>query len=356
MSKVVNSCRACGLSLSSNQRKYCGEKNLEKSCDTCGNSYLQKCQKRESRFCSIGCQNKNTDVIAKANKSREEADFQSYAHEQWKKSFLAKHGVDNPSQLEEVKAKKAANGPTGFARPEFKEIIRNRYNVENVSQLPEIREKIKRTSLERYGTTNPASSAQVKEKIEALFLERYGVKSSLSLPHVQSFSANGKRISKLNRAWQSLILNELNIAMEFEEHFFGSYADLGYGNLLVDINPAISHSSDISYAHATGLCQDESCLVHPPLKKNYHQDRALRALSGGKVLISIFDSTSKEDALESIWKSHLALKGERENRPRSGSLSLDSRYLIGVAPDGFEIIEPKENAGVFDCGEFRIKP
>lgn len=53
-----------------------------------------------------------------------------------------------------------------------------KYGVENISQLKEIKDKKKQTCLVNYGVDNPAKSDIVYEKIRETCLERYGVDSS----------------------------------------------------------------------------------------------------------------------------------------------------------------------------------
>lgn len=55
-----------------------------------------------------------------------------------------------------------------------------KYGVENVSQLKEIKEKKEQTCLEHFGVENPAQSKEVYDKIRQTCLEVYGVESSNS--------------------------------------------------------------------------------------------------------------------------------------------------------------------------------
>lgn len=50
----------------------------------------------------------------------------------------------------------------------------SKYGVENLSQSPEIQEKIKQNSLEKYGTKHFLSSKEVRDKIGKTNLEKYG--------------------------------------------------------------------------------------------------------------------------------------------------------------------------------------
>lgn len=47
--------------------------------------------------------------------------------------------------------------------------------MENVFQLSETKEKIKKTNLEKYGCENPLQNNSIKEKVKQTCLEKYGV-------------------------------------------------------------------------------------------------------------------------------------------------------------------------------------
>ena len=51
----------------------------------------------------------------------------------------------------------------------------NKYNVENIMQLPQIREKVKQNNLKKYGYEYTAQIPSIKEKIKQTNLKKYGV-------------------------------------------------------------------------------------------------------------------------------------------------------------------------------------
>ena len=55
-----------------------------------------------------------------------------------------------------------------------KEIIKNKYDVNNIRELDWVNEKINSTNLERYGCKNPFGNSKVIEKIKKSNLEKYG--------------------------------------------------------------------------------------------------------------------------------------------------------------------------------------
>lgn len=121
-----------------------------------------------------------------------------------KETCLRKFGVDNPSKLPEIKAKKAQTFASNFDTPEKLEEIRARYRetcmgkfgVDNPSKLPEIkakkaqtfsknfdsleklgsiREKFKETCVKIYGVENPSKSPEIKAKKARTFMQNFGV-------------------------------------------------------------------------------------------------------------------------------------------------------------------------------------
>jgi len=62
-------------------------------------------------------------------------------------------------------------------RRELRRLFLEKNGIENISQLPQSREKAKSTSLSRYGVDNPAKSQEIKDKIENTCIERYGVRA-----------------------------------------------------------------------------------------------------------------------------------------------------------------------------------
>lgn len=70
----------------------------------------------------------------------------------------------------------------------IKQTFNRSYNVDNISQLDEIKDKKKQKSLERYGTEYISQSDEVKDKIRKTNMERYGVSYTLQSANVQEKS------------------------------------------------------------------------------------------------------------------------------------------------------------------------
>ena len=102
-----------------------------------------------------------------------------------KVSFLKRFGVENPSQLEDVKNKrnKTIEEKYGvdnyFKSNKFKEDLKKsnleKYGVEHITQSDHFKEKSKQTCLEKYGVDNYFKADKFKEDLKKSNLEKYGV-------------------------------------------------------------------------------------------------------------------------------------------------------------------------------------
>lgn len=77
-----------------------------------------------------------------------------------------KYGVDNVFQLENVKNKS-------------KETLQKNYNVDNALKSEEIKEKVKNTCLKKYNANYVLQSKIIRKKIEQTCIKRYNVKHAI---------------------------------------------------------------------------------------------------------------------------------------------------------------------------------
>ena len=59
-----------------------------------------------------------------------------------------------------------------------KKTLQQKYGVDNISQLQEIKDKKEQTSLEHYGVKNVAQAQENKQKTKETCIDRYGVEST----------------------------------------------------------------------------------------------------------------------------------------------------------------------------------
>ena len=108
-------------------------------------------------FCSINCLNKSekhkkivkNTILTKYNGGKNE--FYQKRYDSTKNTCLEKYGVENPSQIEEVKKKKEETTFNHFGGYTF--------------QSKELRDKVENTCLKLYGVKNGGCSKQALEKI-----------------------------------------------------------------------------------------------------------------------------------------------------------------------------------------------
>lgn len=192
-----------------------------------------------------------------------------------------------------------------------KEMFREGYNFER----KEIQDKVKQNKLEVYGNENPFVTDKFKEQASRTKIERYkdvnynnrdlAAKTCLERYGVTNYllsdlyAPNHNARSKLNASWKEKLEKVLGIEVKDEVSIVKFRYDLCIGNLLIDINPTISHNSTISYPYKLGILQENN-----PVKPDYHYNRTMNALENGYELISIFD-WMEEDKVIDIIKARL---------------------------------------------------
>ncbi len=157
-----------------------------------------------------------------------------------KQTCLEKYGVENPSQLQEVKDKKEKNISNSSFK--FKQTCLEKYGVENPSQLQEVkdkkekifqekygvkspiiinrpktnnRKKSKKTCLEKYGVENPSQLQEVKDKKEKTCLEKYNKKH-----YTETNEFKNKIKNKYLDKYYNKISNLENVFPLFEKNEF----------------------------------------------------------------------------------------------------------------------------------------
>ena len=164
------------------------------------------------------------------------------------KSYKEKTGYENPGQNPEVKAK-------------VHDTVMDRYGVDNVFQDDDVKRRIVATTMERYGVPYVTLLPEVREKTKKDLMEKYGVPYYVMIPEVQRSSG---AISKLNLRYREALEKMLPEHKIDIEKLFGDddvnekprKADLTVGgsDVLIDLNPTISHNSTIGYRCFKGLC------------------------------------------------------------------------------------------------------
>ena len=247
-----------------------------------------------------------------------------------RENSLKKWGTENPFQSEEVKAKTRRtleehpelDNRIGSAN--FEKTLKEKYgeDVSNASQVEEVKEKKKVTTLDHYGVENPMQSPIVKAKVAVTSKEKYGVTCAMALPENQqraiernrelygvdrpfqnperlqkaldalAKSGRGGAVSKLNRGFaKDLQTMDPEVSVDFEfpvpDHSTEDLTPLmrvdfkltkGDRVLYVDLNPSISHNSALSYWEIrSGKIDHELTVIsNKATSRSYSYDRARR--------------------------------------------------------------------------------
>lgn len=208
-----------------------------------------------------------------------------------------------------------------------KDLLKEKYGVENTYQLESSIEKSKQTKLERYGDENYNNSKKtkyttlqkygvscgyntgiaeatirkhyngkmgcavdkIKEKVSRSIMEKYGVPYYVLSDEYQQL--NGFTISKINKIFADS-LNENNIKTEFEFKINNKSYDLHIldTNILIEINPTYTHNS----TNPTWFHNSKK----EPLDKNYHIEKTKLALKNGYRCIHIWDWDNIDKIIE----------------------------------------------------------
>lgn len=279
---------------------------MKKICEYCGKEFEAKSSLQ--RFCNdihyVTCpvcgnvrQAKNKDELSRIMKTGQTACSYKCRAKRTKQTSINKYGCSAPGNNPTAREKAKRTMIDKFGVPyslmsgEMKEKIKNtmkdRYGVDNPSKSKEILEKREITNKKRYGDKLPFNRPESYEKQHETIMKRYGVKYATEIPWVKNFDGH---ISSINKEFADK-LNRIGIETKFEKYIDGKYFDIELigKNILIEINPTYTHSSNEHY-NIQGLY------------KNYHRDKTILAEKYGYKLIHIWDWDNKNLIIKSLSK------------------------------------------------------
>lgn len=266
--------------------RYCKEQHY-KTCDNpeCDNEFAIKEMKRPAKTCSKPC----ADVLTKIGSTKEKV---CQWHNCGKTFTSSKHDAMYCADKHYDDCVVCGNRFEMYNLHKPAKTCSKECAWKTVDDVSAVVKKRKATNQLKYGVDNPSQAQEVKDKKKVTTFKNHGVYNIFLAPEVQLKAAknNGHRISKINQKWREKLLLSTGLEFEYESIIApGKFADLGYQNLLIDINPTISHNSTFSYPHKLGYCKKDPCEKHYPLDDLRHQKRALAAEENGKMLLQYFD-------------------------------------------------------------------
>lgn len=304
-------CAFCGekFTTTTKHTKFCSNVHY-KDCVVCNEKFVVKDLHRPSETCSQSCGSKLSHNESSAKKRIENS--------------IKKHGVEHPFQAKEVKAKiknslDNSENDTRFGSKKMKNIIKEKYGVENVSQLEEVQKAKEKTYYEKYGVLNPAAM-QINNYKEWNDFQKFVEGKNwdcLELADFFNTSVGTIRQKAYKTQTESLIKGfheysepELKIKKILES--FGLKESIDFTphnrqlikplevdfyipslNLAIEVSPTFTHNSKLTWSSEDG-----------GLPMDYHQNKYLKCKEIGVDLITIFD-WHKEERLKSILVSKL---------------------------------------------------
>ena len=236
-----------------------------------------------------------------------------------KETMLERYGVEHALQADEFKQKVndtiAKTGKSGrFHTPEWDKAMLDKYGTTVPYKNDSIKAKGIATLVERYGVTSPAKLDWVQERSKATCMRKYGVEYSFQ-------SENNRRKSNdtcFERYGMSLLdlLHSRGRKSKINEHFAellgvqesdmevpigGKYYDLRKGDVLIEVDPTVTHNSDRCIITADGK----------PIAPEYHLHKSEIANENGYKCIHVFDWDSP-DKIKALLSNDKPVIGARE--------------------------------------------
>ena len=310
--------------------KYCDADHFS-VCEKCGKEFPVSKKKisKNPRACSQSC----ASSLSHSEESREKR----------RENSLKKYGTEFVTQSSEMKEKiKTAldsNPDKDFriGSDNYKKMIKEKYGVDNVSCLDEVKKKKLESSLLKYGTDNPTQN-EVENYDDWIniedwlieFAEKNGKKPSLR-EAAKYFNVHYRTMvhKKISLGFHKYFRNIKSYKEEhFADYLNSHFPDVRYihnnrtvikpyeldfyfpdHNFAVEISPVSTHHSSENFtSFGNGDLKE----------KNYHLNKALLCEKAGIELFTIFDWMPWKKSLEMI--SHKLSKSSRTIYARKASV------------------------------------
>lgn len=301
--KFVKICVICGNKFETTtwNKSVCSKDHYH-PCPVCGTDVLCNDPKRQNSACSRKC----GQVVGNESRVR---------------TNLAKYGVENVSQINEVRDKISAKlkevNPkqpkkykccevcgkqfelkwpydqhtcsskcrgeyrrrTGISTSIYEKASNtnlSRYGVRNQGERPEVHKQMEDTMEERYGVRYARYVPEIEDRVKQTCMERYGVPY-----YIQTEDANRNnvyRISKLNRDFSEYLTNN-RVVNSLEKYLDGKFYDVVVEsqNCVMELDPTYTHNNIGNHWNSAGLPED------------YHKNKSETAKEAGYRCIHVFD-------------------------------------------------------------------
>lgn len=219
----------------------------------------------------------------------------------FKQIIQNKYGVDNIMKVRSIQKKNSESFKTHYGKNEnpegYQSLIEKRkntnldkYGYEFYQQSPEWKSKFKETCIQKWGTSAPLGSEELREKGKKTLLDRYGVEYGCLTPQCLNAEKPYFTKSKLNQQFASLLEEYgIHFEMEYAIHRYSYDFLLNDLDTVVEIDPTITHNSYMSIF-------DDS----HGLDSTYHQEKSKLASENGLRCIHVFDWDDSKRIIEQL--------------------------------------------------------
>lgn len=299
--KNVKICIECGREFHPRQSNqvYCNNPHTSK-CVICNKEFQYTCRPSEKpNTCSKNCQEKLRSLTT-----------------------MKRYGVSNVSELDEVRQKISERNRSEEVKEKRRQTSLKNWGVDNPAKSDEVKQRQVDTFLDHYGTTNPMKDANVAAKlgdiladpahvedVKQTLMERYGVDNVNDIPGVRDKmiattlknhgvpyyvmskdyqEGPGHVISQLNKKIQTIFRrNGIESELEFTLGNRSYDLHLPALNTFVEINPTYTHNA-VGNHWGKGL------------SKNYHRDKTRLATENGYRCINVWDWDSVDKIVQML--------------------------------------------------------
>lgn len=298
--------------------------NLERYGVTTNLNAVETLEKRKEKFNgSISPFNLKEvrENIAINNAQKHDGLTNSFQWEETKEKIsetnMQRYGVHNPAQYKPIMDKIKDTQEKLYDGMGFKSKVTNdkiketnllRYGTKIPQRTEEIKEKTRKTCLKNLGVEAPLKNQEIRKKAMKSCIAKYGVAWNCES---QNCRKAAKVISNVNLMWKEEI-EKLGYTVEMEKVLDNKSFDLYLPekNLLIEINPTISHQSTREVAIGTGKIR--------PKSKLYHKEKHKIAIDNGYQCLMVWE-------WDSLLKILNYLKPKRE-------VKLKNTYIAKIEP------------------------
>ena len=230
------------------------------------------------------------------------------------RGMVEKYGVENSSQIPEIKDKIKNTFMSKYGRNcgvnynKSKQTLKEKYgeDITNVSQLDFVKEKIKQSIQDKYGVDYITQSEYFKEKSRSTWHKKYGTDNPMKNTEIKTkqkdvmlekygvecaltltkHPINSKGCNSVVNSTFAGLLDKNNIGYEREFRIKNRTYDFKINDILVELNPTPTHNVDWNPWSGIGL------------DTNYHIDKTKLANDNGYQCIHIWDWDSVYDIID----------------------------------------------------------